>query len=121
MRSMLCIAEADTLLCAMLQHKLTKLIDDRDRIQIAPALRLAPRKQTMAAQYNTIAARNFSHAALQHHRELKARALPRQPDKLVSETLIELLHLFASVRRRSQRDSPVRMEMVNMRKRQEPM
>src|SRR5882762_2606384 len=37
------------------------------------------------------------------------------------EAFIELAHLLGAIRRRSQRDSPVRMQMVDMRKRQKAM
>ena len=102
-------------------NKLPQLIDDRNRIQIALALRIAPRKQPMPAQHHAIAPRRLSNDLLQHHAQLKPRPLPRQPGQLVPKLLIELLHLDLPVRRGRQRDPPVRMQMVHMRKRQKPM
>src|SRR6267154_5903996 len=37
------------------------------------------------------------------------------------EAFIELAHLLGAIRRRSQRDAPVRMQMIDMRKRQKTM
>src|SRR5882672_6859266 len=37
------------------------------------------------------------------------------------ESFVELAHLLGAIRRRSQRDSPVRMQMIDMRKRQKTM
>src|SRR6266705_4064801 len=37
------------------------------------------------------------------------------------ETFIELAHLLDAIRRRGKRDSPVRMQMIDMRKRQKAM
>ena len=98
--------------------KLPDLVDYGQRIQIALALRLPPGKQSMAAQHNPIAAGILLGRPLHHHRQLKARPLPRQPHQRVTELAVELLHLHLAVGRGGQRDPPVRMKVVYMRKRQ---
>ena len=101
--------------------ELAKLVDDRDGVQVALALRLSPRKQAMPAEHDAIAPRRLLDDLPQHHAKLETRPLPRQPRQLVAELLVELLHLDLAVRRGSQRDAPVRMQMVHMRKGQKPM
>jgi hypothetical protein len=64
----------------MLRHELTQLIDDRNGVEITLSLSFAPGKQTVPAEHNSITTGVFFHRFPQHHRQLKARALPREPD-----------------------------------------
>src|SRR5215471_21669551 len=99
----------------MVQNELSELIDDGDGVLIAFARCRAPGEQPVAAQNDSVAARVQSHRLLQHHGQLKARPLPRQPDQPVCELAVKLLDLRGAVCRRSQRDSPVGMEMIDVR------
>jgi len=101
--------------------KLPKPIDHRDRIDVTLALRPAPRKKSMPTQNNSVAARIRRNRALKHHSQFKSGPLPRQPNQFMPESLVELAHLLGAIRRRGQRDSPVRMQMIDMRKRQKSM
>jgi hypothetical protein len=101
---------------AMALDELADLVDDGDGIQIRFALRAAPGKEAMAAEYDTVAARHLLDRALEHHGQFKARTLPRDPHHLVAELLVELVHLFLAVGRSSECDSPVGMEMIHVRK-----
>src|SRR5262249_20833117 len=116
----LCLATAEDLITCLrvTLNKLPDLIDDRDGVQIALALRIAPRKQSVSAQHNSVATRRVGNNLPQHHAKLKARPLPRQPCQLVPKLLVELLHLLLTIGRRRQRDAPVRVQMVDMWKRQ---
>jgi len=96
-------------------HKLAQLVDDRDRVHVRLALRLAPCKQAMPAEHNAVAVRILLHRAAQHHCQLKARPLPRHPRQLVPELRVELLHLRLAVGCRGQCNAPVRMQVVHMR------
>jgi hypothetical protein len=61
--------------------ELPQLIDDRDGIQVAFTLRLAPGKQPVSAQHHAIAARRLGNDALEHHAQLKAMpGSDRTPD-----------------------------------------
>ena len=98
----------------VLLHKLPQVIDHRHRVQIAFALRFAPREQPVATEHDAVAARVVLHGVAHHYRQLKAWALPRDPHQPVLEVAIELLHLFFAVGRGGHRDSPVGMEMIHM-------
>src|SRR5580704_18665112 len=103
----------------MTLDKLAELVDDRYRVVVTFALRATPCKQAVAAQHHTVAPRRLLDDLLQHHAKLKAGPLPGQPRQLEVKLFIELFHLDLPVGRSRQRDPPVRMQMVNMCKRQE--
>ena len=100
----------------VLLNKLPQLIDDGDGVEIALALFITPGKQTVPAKNNPIARGILLHRLAQHHAQLKARALPGQPDQLACEAGIKFGQLFMTVGGGGQRDSPIRMKVVNMRK-----
>src|SRR5277367_695943 len=78
----------------MLRNKLPQLVDDRDGVDIALALRLAPSEEPMSAEDNPVAVGRLFYGFAQHHGQLKARALPRQPNQLVRVGAIKLFHFF---------------------------
>ena len=94
--------------------ELTEVIDDGDRVRIAFMLRIPPGEEPVSAEHDPIAASILVYGFSQHHRQLKTRTLPWQPNQFVSKIPIEFLHLVAAVRRRGQSDSPVRVEMIDM-------
>ena len=100
---------------AMALDELADLVDDGDGVEIRCTLGVSPGEKAVAAEYDSIATWHCLHRALQHHGEFEARTLPRDPHHLVAELVIELIHLFLTVCRGSQRDSPVRMKMVDVR------
>ena len=100
----------------MALNELADLVDDGERVQVALALRLAPGKQAVAAQHDAVAAGILLDGALHHHGQLKAGALPGHPDQRVAELAIELVHLGFAVGRGGQRDAPVGMQMIDVRK-----
>ena len=63
----------------MAVHELAELIDDGDGVQVGFALRVAPGKEAMSAEYDAVAARVFLNGVLEHHGEFEARALPGKP------------------------------------------
>ena len=54
-------------------------------------------------------------AEIESHLAHEAGTLPGHPDELVTELLVELLHLFSAVRGGGESDAPVGMEMIYMR------
>src|SRR5271168_2044978 len=56
----------------MIDHELSKLVDDRDGIQIALALRASPGKQAVPAEHDAVATRILAHSFLQHHAQLES-------------------------------------------------
>src|SRR6185369_4443554 len=109
------------LLVHVVYYKLSELIDDGDRIFVALLLRVSPGEQAVATQHNAVAVRTLLHRAPQHHGQLEARTLPRHPNQMVFIQTIEFFHLFTAVGRGRQRDTPVRMQMVNVGKGQKAM
>ena len=103
----------------MLNHELSELIDDRDRGEIALALRVSPCEETMTAEHDSVAPGVCFDCSLQHHCKLKTRPLPRHPDDAVAKTPIEFGELFVSVGARCKRDAPIRMEVIHVVERQE--
>src|SRR6266581_5141763 len=86
-----------SLLFYVFQDELAQLIDDSQRIRITFPLSLAPSKQAMSAQNNSVAGLAGVNRLTQHHGKFKSRPLPRQPDQSVFEETIELLHFLAPV------------------------
>jgi hypothetical protein len=112
-------AEADSLLLRMLLRELAELIDDGNGAEVALALRLAPGEEAVAAEDDPVATGCGGDRIAQHQGEFKAGTLPRHPHHLVPELLIELRHLFEAVGRGCQRDGPVRVQVIDVRKRKE--
>src|SRR5690349_7303886 len=96
--------------------ELPKLIDGSNAVQIALALRVAPREQAMSAKYDPIAVRVFGHRLLQHQAQFKSRSLPGQPYHVASESLVELSHFLFAVGACCQRYGPIGMQVVHVRK-----
>src|SRR2546429_1453144 len=70
----------------------------------------------MTTQNNSVAMLISINRLAQHHGQLESRPLPRQPDQPVFKLAIELLHFFQTIRRSSNRNSPVGMKMIDMGK-----
>ena len=100
----------------MPRDELADLVDQRDGSQIALALRLSPREQAVAAKYDAVAVWIVAYCLAKHKPEFKAGTLPWNPYKRVVELAIEFVHLGLAVRRCGQRDAPVGMQMVDVRK-----
>src|SRR5207249_8778507 len=76
--------------CARMRlHELAHLIDRLQAVQIAIALRVAPREEPVAAEHESVASRVVVTRAPQHQRKLEAGALPRHPDDPAPELFIE--------------------------------
>ncbi len=75
----------------------------------------------MTAEDNAVAAGIVLDGAPQHHRQLKARPLPRNPHQPMAELRIELLHALAPIGGSGESDAPVRVKMIDVSKRQEAM
>ena len=99
----------------VIHNKLSQLIDDRDRIFVALLLRISPGKEAVAAQHDAVAVRTLLHRAAQHHGQFESRTLPWHPDQMMVKQTIELFHLFPAVGGGSQRNAPVRMQMIDVR------
>lgn len=52
----------------MSENELPKMIDGGDCVQVTLPLRVAPRKQAVAAKYDSVAARCLLNSFLEHHR-----------------------------------------------------
>src|SRR5262245_50772603 len=89
--------------------ELAHLIDGADAVDVTLLLRLAPRKQAMPAENDAITARIVLDRLPQHHSQLEAGTLPRQPYDPPAVLLVEFSQLVLAVRPRSQRNRPVGM------------
>src|SRR6267143_7286381 len=98
----------------MFHDELAQLIDDRQRVGIALSLGCSPGKETMTTQNNSVTALAGADRLAQHHGQFESRPLPGQPDQSVFKLAIELLHFFATIRRRGYGNSPVGMKMIDM-------
>src|SRR5438270_13866839 len=98
----------------MLLHELAKLINDRQCVHVAFALALCPGTQAVTAKHNSIASGVLVYCCTQHHRQLEAGSLPRDPNQSVVKSPVEFLHLRFSVCGRRQRDSPIGMKVIHM-------
>ena len=90
----------------------------RDCVFVALLLRISPGEQAVTAQHHAVAVRTLLHRAPQHHGQFESRTLPWHPDQMVVKPAIELFHLFPPVGGSGQGDAPVRMQMIDVRKRQ---
>ena len=102
-------------------HELAHLIDGLDAAQICFVLRLAPREEPVTAENNAVAARRFADGLAQHEGQLEPWPLPGHPDDLAAVLLVELLELLLAVGAGRERDRPVGMQVIDVRKRQEGM
>src|SRR5665213_4403868 len=100
----------------MALDKLSDLIGDSNGIEIALALRFAPGKQAVRSQHNAIATGVLLQSAPHHQAKLKSRPLPWNPNQRMAKFAIEFLHLAFAIARRGQRDTPVWMKMIDVRK-----
>src|SRR6185312_4453316 len=73
----------------------------------------------VASEDDPVAARIRGDGAAQHHCQFEAGTLPWNPDDAMAEAGIELLELFMPIGRGGERDSPVRMKMIDVLKRQQ--
>ena len=96
--------------------ELANAIDHVQRVQIALALRLAPGKEPVPAQHDSVAARILLDDPLHHHRQLEAGTLPWQPHQRVAKLAIELFHLRFAVGTGRERDRPIGMQVIDVRK-----
>ncbi len=102
----------------MLNHEHAEIINHRQAVQVTLMRGLAPGKQAVAAQHNAVAAGIRFHGFHQAQGQIKSRPLPGKPHQVVVEALVEFLHLLFAVGRGSQGDSPVGVQVVNVRERQ---
>ena len=103
----------------VLLDELAHLVDRPDAVRVAVALRVAPGEQPVAAEEDPVASRVLLDRAANHQRQLEARPLPRHPDDAPAVARVELLEFPRAVRARRERDRPVGMQMIDVRKRQE--
>ena len=101
---------------AMLVDERAHLIDRADAVEVALALRGAPGKEPMAAEDQPVRARVVPDRRFDEQRELEAGPLPRHPDDAPAEPAIEFLELLFAVCRCGQRDGPVGMQMIDVRR-----
>ena len=103
----------------MLQNKFTHLIDGTDAVEITLVLGLAPSEQAVTAEDQAVAAWIILHGLFDQECEFESGTLPRNPRDVAAEFSIELFQLALAVGAGGERDGPVRVEMVHMRKRKE--
>ena len=103
----------------VLLDELPHLIDGRDAADVALPLGLAPGEQAVAAEDDAVAAGVVLDRLAQHQRQLESRALPRHPDDLAAVLLVELLEPGLAVGAGRERDRPVGMQVIDVRKGQE--
>ncbi len=103
----------------VLVHEPAHLIDRRDARLVALALGRSPREQAVPAEQDAVAAFRLVDRLPQHQRQLEARALPRDPCHAPAEPVVELRELHPAVGAGRQRDRPVGVQVVDVRKRQE--
>ena len=98
----------------MLRNELPELVDDCDRVQVAIALRFSPSEEPVTAKKDAIAPEPFRiHAASWPAQNQAAGQKPACEVRSV-----ELFHFLAAIGRSGEGDSPVRVQMIDMFKRQ---
>jgi hypothetical protein len=102
----------------VLADELPHLVDGRDAVHVALVLRGAPREEPVASEDDAVTAGRRGHRLAQHQRELEAGTLPGDPDDAAPVLPVELLELARPVRARRERDRPVRVQVIDVRKRQ---
>src|SRR5271167_2166944 len=113
--------DAAPLLVEVLFYKYGQLIDDRDGVDVAVALRLTPGKQPVSAQNDSVTVGLIFDGFAEHYSEFESRTLPGKPDQLVIVESIELLHFFEPVGCCGKSNRAVRVEMVHMSEGKEPV
>ena len=101
---------------AMLIDELSHLIDRANAVQVALTLRGAPGKQPVAAENQSVCARVVPDRRFDERRQLETGPLPRHPDDAPAESAIELLELLPAVGRCGERDGPVGMQVIDVRR-----
>ncbi len=99
-------------------HELTHLIDGPDAADVALLLRLTPREQPVTSEDDPVASRVLLDRTTQHQRQLESGPLPGHPRDLSPVRLIELVELLFAVGAGRQRNRPIRMQVIDVRKRQ---
>ena len=100
-------------------HELTHLIDGLDAVEVRFLLRLAPGEQPVPAEHDAVAAGSRIDGFAQHQRELEPGPLPRHPRDAAAVLLVELVQLLLPVGAGGERDRPVGVQVIDVRKRQE--
>jgi hypothetical protein len=85
-------------------------------VEVALALRRAPRKQAVTTEKDAVGPGIFSNSPLDEQGQFKARALPGDPNHLAAKFLVEFFQLALAIGARSQGDGPIRVEVVQVRK-----
>ena len=101
---------------AMLIDELTHLIDRADAVQVALTLRGAPGEQPVAAEDQSVCAGVVPDRRLDEQRELEPGPLPRHPDDAPAEPAIELFELLPAIGGCGERDGPVGMQVIDVRR-----
>src|ERR1700757_342757 len=91
-------AEQRAFLRLMLLDEFTHLVDGLDAVQIAFPLRHSPREEAVASEDQAFDAGVLFDGSSDQKRQFKTRTLPRNPNDLAVEFLIELLQLSLAVR-----------------------
>ena len=103
-----------TVALGVARDELSDLVDDGEGVDVALALRLAPGEEAVAAEHDAVAAGIVADRLAHHQAELKAGALPGNPDQVMAELAVELLHFGLAVGGGGQGDAPVGVEMVDV-------
>src|SRR6185437_3215529 len=95
-------------------NKVTHFIDGLNAVQIALALRTSPGEESMASEKYALRAGIVLDCGFEHQCQFETWPLPRKPNDLSSELAIEFFQLALAVCARSNGNSPVRMEMIDV-------
>ena len=98
------------------QNEFAHLVDGKNAAEIAVALRCSPSEESVSAKKDSIGARIVPDSFFDEQSEFKSGALPRDPDDLAVEFLVEFGEAPLSVCAGSESDRPVRMQMVDVGK-----
>ena len=98
--------------------ELAQFINGPNTVQIAFPLRRTPGEQAVAAEDNSVALRIFRDYVPEHQAQFESGPLPGKPHQITSESLVELRHLLLTVGAGRERDRPIGMEVIHVRKRQ---
>jgi hypothetical protein len=105
--------------CALHQavalNELADLVNERDGIEVAFALGFTPGEEAVTAEDDAVASGVVEHRLAHHQAQLKARTLPWDPDEVMVELAIELLHLGQAVGRSGKGNTPVGMKVIDVR------
>src|SRR6478736_460140 len=118
---MLNSAEQRAFLCLVLLNEFAHLVDGVDAVQIAFPLGHSPREQAVASEDQAFDAWVLFDGSFDQKCQFKARSLPRNPDDLATELLVELIQLAFAIRAGGQCNRPVGVQMIDVRKRKKRM